>query len=80
MATWVRFNRNGNTHLGTLSGEEILICSNALFEAPVTTGETVELSRVELLAPCQPNSILALWNNFHERAEGEGLTIPVSPL
>jgi len=80
MTSWVRFNWNDNTHLGTLAGDQISICSNALFEAPVATGETVELSSVELLAPYQPNSILALWNNFHQRAEAEGQTIPVTPL
>jgi len=80
MTNWVRFDRNDNTHLGTLNGDQISICSNTLFEEPVLTGETVSLSEVKLLAPCTPNSILALWNNFHERAEAEGQTIPATPL
>ncbi len=80
MTSWVRFKRNGNTGLGTLDGENIAVCSNALFEEPVLTGEQTTLSQVELLAPYQPNSILALWNNFHERATAEGQTIPVTPL
>ncbi len=80
MTSWVRFNRNGNTHLGTLEGDDIAICSNDLFEEPVMTGEKTTLAEVELLAPFKPNSILALWNNFHERAEAEGQTIPATPL
>jgi 2-keto-4-pentenoate hydratase/2-oxohepta-3-ene-1,7-dioic acid hydratase in catechol pathway len=76
MANWVRFNWNGKTTRGTLSGEEIALCSNDLFDAPELTGETVALSEVQLLAPFAPNSILALWNNFHERAMVEGQTIP----
>jgi 2-keto-4-pentenoate hydratase/2-oxohepta-3-ene-1,7-dioic acid hydratase in catechol pathway len=80
MTSWVRFKRNGNTSLGTLDGENIAVCSNDLFEEPVLTGEQTTLSQVELLAPYQPNSILALWNNFHERATAEGQTIPVTPL
>ena len=80
MTSWVRFNWNGTTSLGTLNGDEIAICSNDLFDAPVLTGATVALSEVQLLAPYTPNSILALWNNFHERAEAEGQTIPDTPL
>ena len=80
MTSWVRFNWNDKTHLGMLDGDTIAICSNDLFEQPVQSGETVSLSTVQLLAPYQPNSILALWNNFHERAEAEGQTIPTTPL
>ncbi|MDH3629973.1 MAG: fumarylacetoacetate hydrolase family protein [Gammaproteobacteria bacterium] len=80
MTIWVRFDSNDHTHLGTLDGDQISICNNTLFEEPVLTGETVSLSEVKLLAPCTPNSILALWNNFHERAEAEGQTIPATPL
>ena len=80
MTTWVRFDWNGSTRLGTLDGDTIAICDNDLFEPPSPTGDTVALDDVRLLAPCQPHSILALWNNFHERAEAEGQTIPSTPL
>ena len=80
MANWVRFNWNGKTARGTLSGEEIALCSNDLFDAAKLTGETVALSEVQLLAPFTPHSILALWNNFHERAMVEGQTLPETPL
>ena len=80
MTNWVRFERNGTTALGTLDGEEIAVCSNALFAPATFTGETVDLAAVQLLSPLIPNSILALWNNFHERAEAEGQTIPDTPL
>ncbi len=80
MTSWVRFTSNGNTSLGMQNGDEIALCSNELFAAPVLTGESVALSDVDLLAPFTPNSILALWNNFHERAEAEGQTIPDTPL
>jgi 2-keto-4-pentenoate hydratase/2-oxohepta-3-ene-1,7-dioic acid hydratase in catechol pathway len=80
MASWVRFNWNGKTCRGTLDGDKISICNNALFEESDFSGETVSLSETELLAPYTPNSILALWNNFYERAEAEGQTIPATPL
>ncbi len=80
MANWVRFNWNGKTHRGMQDGDEIALCDNELFAATNLTGTTVALADVELLSPYRPNSILALWNNFHQRAEAEGQTIPVTPL
>ena len=80
MAKWVRFSANGQTRLGTLDGDNINLCGDDLFADPAPTGEQAALSEVELLAPFTPNSILALWNNFHERAAAEGQTIPVNPL
>jgi len=80
MTSWVRFRKGGETGLGTLAGERIEVCTNRLFEAASPSGETVGLDEVELLAPFTPNSILALWNNFHERAEAEGQAIPSTPL
>jgi 2-keto-4-pentenoate hydratase/2-oxohepta-3-ene-1,7-dioic acid hydratase in catechol pathway len=80
MTSWVRFNWNGKTCHGRLDGDNIALCSNRIFEETALTGETTTLSEIELLAPYTPNSILALWNNFHERAEAEGQTIPATPL
>ena len=69
MTSWVRFNYNGQTGLGILTGAEIALCRNDLFDDAELTGETVALSEVQLLAPFTPNSVLALWKIFHERAE-----------
>jgi 2-keto-4-pentenoate hydratase/2-oxohepta-3-ene-1,7-dioic acid hydratase in catechol pathway len=80
MTNWVRFNWNGETHRGMQEGDTIALCDNELFAETNLTSVTVALSDVELLAPYTPNSILALWNNFHERAEAEGQTIPATPL
>ncbi len=80
MTSWVRFNKNGQPGLGQLQGDTIQLCSNELMADAELTGETVALADVQLLAPFTPNSILALWNNFHQRAEAEGQTIPDTPL
>jgi 2-keto-4-pentenoate hydratase/2-oxohepta-3-ene-1,7-dioic acid hydratase in catechol pathway len=80
MTNWVRFEQDGKTGLGILDGAEIAVCSNDLFAPAEFTGDTLGLAQVRLLAPFTPNSILALWNNFHERAEAEGQTIPDTPL
>ena len=80
MANWIRFEYNGKTHLGLLEEEQISIYVGNLFASPQATGESVSRDQVKILAPFTPNSILALWNNFHERAEAEGQTIPETPL
>jgi len=80
MTSWVRFERDGQTGLGMLNGDEIAVCGNELFGDAEPTGSTVALAAVRLLAPFTPSSILALWNNFHERAAAEGQTIPDTPL
>lgn len=80
MTSWVRFNKDGQAGQGILEGDEIALCNNEIFDDIELSGERVPLSAVQLLAPFTPNSILALWNNFHERAEAEGQTIPETPL
>jgi 2-keto-4-pentenoate hydratase/2-oxohepta-3-ene-1,7-dioic acid hydratase in catechol pathway len=80
MTSWVRYNKDGQIGLGILDGETIAVCDNELFADTETSGASVALAEVQLLAPFTPNSILALWNNFHERAEAEGQTIPETPL
>ena len=80
MTNWVRCQWQDRVCLGKLDGDRIEICEGSLFDDPVPSGETAQLAEVRLLAPYTPTSILALWNNFHERAEAEGQTIPATPL
>ena len=80
MTNWVRCQWQDRVCLGKLDGDDIDICEGSLFDGPTPTGEAAKLAEVRLLAPFKPASILALWNNFHERAEAEGQTIPATPL
>lgn len=80
MATWIRFEHAGRTQTGILAGENIEIHRGDVFAAPQATGEHVALSAVRLLTPCTPGKFLGLWNNFHRRAEIEGLSRPEHPL
>ncbi len=80
MPNWIRCRHQGEIRTGILAGERIEFHTGDLFDAPTATGDDAALADVELLAPFTPNSILALWNNFHERAEAEGQTIPATPL
>jgi len=82
MTNWVRFSKNDELFLGALdrSNNTITVHEGDLFSGPGATDQSFSLNEVQLLAPYTPNSILALWNNFYERAEKEGQTIPAGPL
>lgn len=80
MTTWVRYSHLGKNSFGILAGEKIKVHEGELFEQPTATGETLSCHDVTLLPPCEPTKMLALWNNFHQRAEVEGLTKPAHPL
>lgn len=80
MATWVRFEHAGRARLGKILGDEIAVHQGDLFADPKPTGERVPLAAAKLLTPCTPGKLLGLWNNFHQRAEKEGLSRPPHPL
>jgi 2-keto-4-pentenoate hydratase/2-oxohepta-3-ene-1,7-dioic acid hydratase in catechol pathway len=80
MTNWARIEWQGSSHFGSVADDVIELYQGNLFDNPQPTGETIALGDVKLLPPLKPNSILALWNNFHERAEKEGQTIPITPL
>jgi 2-keto-4-pentenoate hydratase/2-oxohepta-3-ene-1,7-dioic acid hydratase in catechol pathway len=66
--------------LGVLEGNTIDIYEGELFDDPQPVGETCRLDEVDILMPCTPGKMLALWNNFYSRAEHEGWDIPPEPL
>ena len=80
MANWVRFAHQDDIQLGILEGDIISIHSGDIFDDPKPTGATIAIDDVTLLAPYQPKSVIGLWNNFHERADKEGQSIPATPL
>jgi len=80
MTHWLRYSHQGATGFGTLAGEAIAVHAGDMFAAARPTGATLKLGEVQLLAPCVPSKMPALWNNFHERAAKEGQTIPEHPL
>ena len=80
MPQWLRFSYKNSRKLGQLQGETIHIYSGDLFDEPKPVGESCKLDEVEVLVPCKPGKMLALWNNFYSRAEHEGWDIPPEPL
>lgn len=80
MAYWIRFAHAGSTRIGTLEGDTISVYTGDLFTGAQATGEQLPLASVRLLTPVTPGKLIGLWNNFHQRAEKEGLSKPAHPL
>ncbi len=80
MALWLQFGYKKNTMLGVLKGDTIDIYKGGLFDDPQPVGETCHIDEINILMPCMPGKMLALWNNFYSRAEHEKWDIPPEPL
>ena len=81
MTHWVRFRRSdGRVGFGALEQERIVEHDGNLFDRPSPTGSSVSTDGVELLAPCAPSKIIALWNNFHALAAKLEKQPPSHPL
>ena len=81
MTHWVRFRTaNGRVGFGALEDDRIREYAGDLHERPVATGDWVRREDVELLAPCAPSKIVALWNNFHALAAKLRKSLPAHPL
>jgi 2-dehydropantoate 2-reductase len=80
MAKWVRFEENGKAGFGTLEGDTITVHTGDMFSDAKPSGQTVKLSAVELLTPCQPSKMVCLWNNFHQLAAKNDFKEPKEPL
>lgn len=77
---WLRYSHQGQVGLGQLVGDTLHVHQGSLFENPQPTGLTLPFSDLEVLAPCQPTKVLALWNNFKAAAEKNGWSAPTEPL
>ena len=80
MTNWLRFRYKGDTGFGTLSPSGISVHRGEMFGTAKPSGQTLALQDVELLAPCVPGKIVALWNNFHALAAKLNVPEPPEPL
>ncbi|UPK38980.1 fumarylacetoacetate hydrolase family protein [Bradyrhizobium sp. 186] len=77
---WLRFRHGGATGFGTLTPSGISVHEGEMFGRNAANGKTLALAEVELLAPCAPSKIVALWNNFHALAAKLNQPEPPEPL
>lgn len=80
MTQWVRFRHRDQTHFGTLSDGQIAVHSGEMFGVSQADGTHLALKDVDLLAPCAPSKVIALWNNFHALAAKLNVAEPAEPL
>jgi len=64
MAVYARYRFGNEVHYGLVNGGTIAELRGGLFDPQVTTGRTLALSDVTLLAPCEPPKILAVGLNY----------------
>ena len=77
---WMRFRHQGAEGFGTLVGDRVQCHAGAMFGAAQATGESVAVTDLQWLPPCQPGKIIGLWNNFRAAAEKNGWATPAEPL
>ena len=80
MAKWIRFEQDGKTGFGTLEGDTIAVHTGDMFAGAKPSGETLKLSDVRILTPCEPSKMICLWNNFHQLAAKNDFKEPKEPL
>jgi len=82
--TWIRFRRpDGDAAYGRLDerdADRVIEFDGAGYTDPRPTGNTYSHAALELLAPCEPGKIVALWNNFHALAARLEKSVPEHPL
>ena len=75
----VRVELGADTHWGVLGEERVELLSEPPFNGITTSGRSVDLSEVTLLAPVQPQKIMCLGRNYRAHVEEMGFVAPVSP-
>lgn len=84
MQTWIRFRRpDGDLAYGRLDdthADRVVEFDGPGYTDPRPTGNAYPYAALELVAPCQPGKIVALWNNFHALAARLEKSVPTHPL
>ncbi len=80
MPLWIRYAHLNEPGFGTLEGDEVRVHEGDMFAQPTGTPRTLPLNEIEILAPCVPGKMIALWNNFHALATKLEMPEPKSPL
>ena len=70
MATYARFERNGETYYGQVDGDSLKILSDSPLGSFQETGESVKISDIRLLSPVSPNKVVAIGLNYKSHLGG----------
>jgi 2-keto-4-pentenoate hydratase/2-oxohepta-3-ene-1,7-dioic acid hydratase in catechol pathway len=84
---WLRFVHNNASAFGRIEGTQgepnagkVRVFTGNMFANPVPSETVLELHDLEILPPCAPSKMLALWNNFAAAAAKNGWSTPQEPL
>ena len=77
---FVHFEVKKHKKHGILEGKTIYELNHTYFGSCKKTGKKYELSKVKLLAPCNPSKIVAMGLNYLEHARELKMPIPLHPL
>ena len=77
MATYARFEKNGQNYYGQVDGDSLNILSDSPLGSFQETGESVNISDVRLLSPVSPNKVVAIGLNYKSHLGGR--TGPKAP-
>ena len=82
MEKWSRFNHNGDIKFGKLSTENssVTVYNWDMFGSSSETNEILSVNDINMLSPCKPSKMIALWNNYKALADEKGLSYPERPL
>ena len=76
-----RFESDGGAQrFGIVEGDAVVPLAAAPWDGICRGGDAVPLSRVRLLAPCQPGKIVAVGRNYGAHAAELGNEVPKSPI
>ena len=79
MARLIRFEQADRIAYGRLDGDTVRVLSGDLFGNREESGETLPLSDVKLLAPCQPTKVICVGFKYRDHAEEFNTPIPEVP-
>ena len=80
MSNWVTFLLENKEHIGTISDGKITVYEGNMFADPIKTDTTHSADQVQIINPCKPSKMIALWNNYQSLATEKGLSKPGNPL
>ena len=80
MEKYGRFETGGAARYGVLRGDSVEELSAAPWAGGTPAGKRRELSRVKLLAPCEPSKIVCVGRSYKEHAAELGNPLPKEPL
>ncbi len=80
MSIWVTYTKNTNEHFGTHLDGKITQYEGNMFDSPTKTDIIYSIEEVQIMNPCKPSKMIALWNNYQSLASEKGLSKPNNPL